>query len=240
MYPGSECVEEIRRPGTSDDERGCGGLGFDALPGVEEEVETFIGKDDALPEHEDLIRGQVETVGGVSGVGFGEVIEKWTVRDDGDLCGGDIKLCDESSEDVVRMADDAVDEMVEPAEDEAVRLGGVMRKEVVNGEDDPGAATSAEGEEEGIEGQTPAQHGEVLDVDDVGRSEEEAEGEREHVEECFDKFENATGGLWQFETADDIEEARVEAEAAAGEAGGVEVVGDGADLDVDAFSEERA
>ena len=48
------------------------------------------------------------------------------------------------------------------------------------------------------------------------------------------------GGARKLQAADDIEEAGLELEAAAGETVGIEIVGDGADHDGDAFGQQRA
>ena len=45
-----ELIEEVGCAGSDDDEPGVGDLGFDALPGVEQDVEALVGEEDALPE----------------------------------------------------------------------------------------------------------------------------------------------------------------------------------------------
>ena len=63
------------------------------------------------------------------------------------------------------------------------------------------------------------QHGQVLHMNDVRREEEKTYGERGEIEDRFEQLEDSARQARQVKSSDDVENARIEFDAATREAG---------------------
>ena len=133
--------EERGIAGSSDDEIGARVRLLDALPCVEQKINTFVREDQTLPEYKSGVGRYAKATENTLRLVDGKVVEERAVRDDGDAGGIDVELGDKSSLDGSGVADDAVDEVIEILKDGVMLVRAVVRQKVVDGKDDLCAAT---------------------------------------------------------------------------------------------------
>jgi hypothetical protein len=136
------------------------------------------------------------------------------------------------------VADDAVDDTVKVMKAPLVCFSSVVGKEIVYGEHDLRAAPMAELNEPEIERKWRHQHWKILHVNDVGRRDEKTYCECRKIKDRLHQLGDPARQARQLKFADDVEKTRVESNAAAGKAGGIEVIGDRAHGEIDVFGKE--
>src|ERR1700678_514840 len=88
---------------------------FNVLPGLEQKIDSFVGRDDALPQHEQLSRVERETLQDLLG-GYWKIVEEGTVSNHRDLLYRHSELFCEPLSDGVGVADDAIDHLIKIVE----------------------------------------------------------------------------------------------------------------------------